>query len=69
MINARSESATQKAAFKEALGRRRCLVPADSFYERKAEDGVKQPYRIMLRDERLFALANIHPQHLHLRCH
>jgi len=59
MINARSESAAQKSVFKEALGRRRCLVPADSFYEWKTEDGVRQPYRIMLRVEGPFAFAGL----------
>jgi putative SOS response-associated peptidase YedK len=46
MINARSETVEDKPAFRSAFKRRRCLVPADGFYEWRAEDGRKQPYHI-----------------------
>jgi len=50
-INARAETVATKPAFREAFKRRRCLVPADGFYEWKlAADGKKQPYRIVMQD-------------------
>ena len=59
MINARAETAHEKASFKHALRRRRCLVPVDGFYEwRKTPDG-KGPTRIQRRDGRPFALAGL----------
>lgn len=58
-INARSETAAEKPAFAEAYERRRCLVPADGFYEwAESEDG-KQPYRVAFDDDRLFAMAGL----------
>jgi putative SOS response-associated peptidase YedK len=45
-INARSETAATSGMFKAALARRRCLVPADAFYEWKAVTDGKQPYAI-----------------------
>lgn len=59
MINARAESVGDKAAFKSLLKRRRCLVPADSFYEWKKVVKGKQPYRIFLKDEKLFSFAGL----------
>lgn len=44
LINARSETVLEKAAFRNAIRRRRCLVPADGYYEWQAVDGRKQPY-------------------------
>lgn len=45
-INARAESVARKASFREAFARRRCLVPADGFYEWKAREGKKIPHWI-----------------------
>ena len=60
MINARSESVADKPAFRAALRRRRCLVPADGFYEWQAERaGAKQPWRITLADGGPFAFAGL----------
>ena len=59
MINARSETAHEKASFKHPLRKRRCLVPVDGFYEwRRTPDG-KVPTRIQRRDGRPFALAGL----------
>lgn len=46
LINARGETISQKPSFREAYKRRRCLIPADGFYEWRREGDVKQPYRI-----------------------
>jgi putative SOS response-associated peptidase YedK len=59
MINARSETAATKPAFREALKLRRCLIPADGFYEWKRNGKEKQPYCFEVRDGKLFAFAGI----------
>lgn len=59
MINARSETAAQKPAFRAAFRRRRCLIPADGFYEWIAKEGAKWPLRITVGEGRLGALAGI----------
>lgn len=60
MINARAETAAEKPAFRTALRQRRCLIPADGFYEWQAREGGKQPYHIRLADGSLFALAGLY---------
>src|SRR5882757_1628438 len=57
LINARSETVLDKPAFKNAVKRRRCLIPADGYYEWHAADGPKRPYFIYRRDRALFGLA------------
>lgn len=58
MINARSETVVQKSAFKNAFLNRRCLVPANGFYEwKKTAD--KPAYRFFLKEEGLFAMAGL----------
>ena len=57
MINARSETVAEKPAFRNAYRRRRCLVPADGFYEWKRLGGRKAPYRIVIGDGEPFALG------------
>jgi putative SOS response-associated peptidase YedK len=59
LINARAETLGERPAWKDALWRRRCLVPADGFYEWKAEGGRKQPFYITRKDGRPFALAGL----------
>jgi putative SOS response-associated peptidase YedK len=59
MINARSETAATKPAFRCALKLRRCLIPADGFYEWKRNGKEKQPYCFEVNDGQLFAFAGI----------
>jgi len=59
MINARSETVHRKPAYRDAFRRRRCLVPADGFYEWKKTGNRKQPYYFYLRDRTTFAFAGI----------
>jgi putative SOS response-associated peptidase YedK len=60
MINARAETVAENNAYKGPFQRRRCLIPADSFYEwRKLEGKRKQPMRIMLKSGEPFAFAGI----------
>jgi putative SOS response-associated peptidase YedK len=59
MINARSEGIADKPAFKEALRKRRCLIPADGFYEWQKSGGKKRPFCFTLADETPFAFAGL----------
>src|SRR5256714_2016739 len=58
-INARSESITRTPAFRDAFERRRCLVPADAFYEWQKQGGKTQPYAIVPAEGELFAFAGL----------
>jgi putative SOS response-associated peptidase YedK len=59
-INAKAETLTTSPAFREAFQRRRCLVPAEWFYEwAKIDAKTKQPYAIALRDQSIFAFAGL----------
>lgn len=63
MINARAETLSEKPSFRTALSRRRCLIPADGFYEwQAAADGKKTsktPMHIRLQSGELFAFAGL----------
>lgn len=60
LINARSETITQKVSFKSSFEKRRCLIPADGFFEwKRIGKKTKTPYRFTLSDEGLFAFAGI----------
>ena len=59
MINARAETIATKGAFKSSFAKRRCIVPADGFYEWQKVAGGKQPWWIGLEDRRPFAFAGL----------
>jgi len=59
MINARSETAATKPAFRDGLKSRRCLIPADAFYEWMRTGKSKQPYCFEVNGGELFAFAGI----------
>lgn len=58
-INARAETVASKPAFRAAFRQRRCLIPADGFYEWKPQSRGKQPYYISLQQNNLFAFAGL----------
>ena len=59
-INAKAETVTTSPTYREAMKRRRCLVPADFFLEWKKIDAkTKQPYAIALQDDSMFAFAGL----------
>ncbi len=59
LINARVETLAEKPAFKHALRYRRCLIPADGFYEWKKVGNTKQPYFVRHREGKPLALAGL----------
>lgn len=60
LINARAETVAEKPSFRAAFRRRRCLVPADGYFEwQKTRQGTKQPYNIVLSDKGPFGMAGI----------
>jgi putative SOS response-associated peptidase YedK len=59
LINARSETAAEKPSFRSAFRKRRCLIPADGFYEWLTVNGGKQPYFIHRKDDAPFAFAGL----------
>ncbi len=62
MINARAETLAERPAFRKLVATRRCLVPADGFYEWKPAErpkGPKTPYLVRLKTGRPFALAGL----------
>jgi putative SOS response-associated peptidase YedK len=59
MINARAETAATKPAFRDALKSRRCLVPADGFYEWQRNGKSKQPFCFEVNEGSLFAFAGL----------
>ena len=60
LINARAETVAEKPSFRAAFRRRRCLVPADGYFEwQKTRQGTKQPYNMVLSDTGPFGMAGI----------
>lgn len=60
MINARVETIADKPAFRTSLRSKRCIIPADGFYEWKLTEDGKQPMRIVKRTGQLFAMAGLY---------
>jgi putative SOS response-associated peptidase YedK len=59
LINARSETVEEKPAFRQAFKQRRCIIPADGFYEWQRTEGRKQPFFFRMRDESPFGFAGL----------
>ena len=57
--NARGETIAEKSSFRDAFKRRRCLIPADGFYEWQAQGKVKQPFYISLKSGEPLAMAGL----------
>lgn len=60
MFNVKAESVTTKLGFRKSFKTKRCLIPCNSFYESKIENGLKVPYFIEVKDRPLFAFAGIY---------
>jgi putative SOS response-associated peptidase YedK len=60
LINAKCETVAEKPAFRDAFKERRCIIPADGFYEwRKLDTKTKQPYAIVMKDRSVFGFAGL----------
>lgn len=59
-INAKAETLLEKASFKHLLYKKRCVIPADSFYEWKNASGKRLPMRIMMKDDGIFSMAGLY---------
>ena len=60
MINARAETITEKASYRNAFKKRRCLVVADGFYEWQTIDGIKRPMYIRLKSGKPFGFGGLY---------
>lgn len=60
LINARAETIVTKPAFRAALKRRRCLIPATGFYEWKKGGRTKVPHYLHMKDDSMFAFAGLY---------
>ena len=59
MINARAETVSEKPSFRSAFKKRRCLIPADGFYEWQKQPDGKQPFHLRMTNGRPFAFAGL----------
>ena len=59
LINARSETATVKPSFRASMRHRRCIIPADSFYEWTGKPGSKQPHMISFKSGEMMGFAGV----------
>ena len=59
LINARAEIVARKPAFREPFRKRRCLVPADGFYEWRRVGRARDPFLLRMRDGHTFAFASV----------
>lgn len=59
LINARAESVANKSSFKDAFKKRRCLIPANNFYEWTGRKGARRPFSIGVEEQELFSMAGI----------
>jgi putative SOS response-associated peptidase YedK len=59
LINGRSETVLQKPAFRDSFLKRRCLIPADGFYEWKKAGKERRPFHFSMKDDSLFAFAGV----------
>ena len=59
LINGRSETVLEKPAFRDSFRQRRCLIPADGFYEWKRSGKSKRPFNFGMKDGSLFAFAGV----------
>jgi len=59
MINARAETVAEKPSFKRSLAKKRCLIPADGFYEWKKNGKAKVPLRITFKDNKPLVFAGL----------
>ncbi len=63
MINARSETITEKPSFREAFKKRRCIIPSSGFYEwQKSAGGGKQPFYFYLKEKEVFGFAGLYEE-------
>ena len=58
-INAKAETVATLAPFRDSFKKKRCIIPADGFYEWKVESKAKQPYHIRMKSRSLFGFAGI----------
>lgn len=65
MINARSETLTEKPSFRDAFKKRRCIIPSSGFYEwQKSASGGKQPFYFYLKEKEVFGFAGLYEEWL-----